>query len=184
MTPTLWLILALAVALLAGSVFLYFKGRHEAGQALECRTADMSLIEQQTKQLRTQDLGQSKLEKVGGKLILRPVDGNKIFVDGVERDIRTPAALQSKKARAGAPASYDVDRVPDRRIADLAAFRANINQVEVTAAQHALIDMGRGVRRPNPHAMGSTAFVPYQIAYARAWMDREHQIIDGEVSHA
>lgn len=149
MTPTLWMILAIALLLLAGSAYLYLKARHEAGQALECRTADMAAIDRQTELL--QD--------------------------------RVPAALPSKRARAGAPASYDVDRMPDRRIADFAAFRANINQVEVTAAQHALVDMGKGMRRANPHPTGSTAFVPYQIAYARAWMDREHQIADGEVSH-
>lgn len=150
MTPTLWLILAIAVLLLAGSVFMYFKARHEAGHALECRTADMGAIERQTRQL--QD--------------------------------RTPAAQQTKRVRAGAPATYARELMPQRRVVDLAAFRANMNQVEVTAAQHALIDMGRGLRRPNPHPMGSVEFVPYQIAYARAWMDREHQNADAEVSHA
>lgn len=148
MTPTLWLILAIALALLAGSAYLYFKGKREAQTS--CRTADMRSIDRQSKQLQ------------GG----------------------TPAALQSKRARAGAPASYDVDRTNDRRVADLAAFRANLNQVEVTAAQHALLDMGRGVRRPNPYPMGSTGFVPYQIAYAKALMEREHQNADAEVSHA
>lgn len=149
MTPTLWLILAIAVLLLAGSVFMYFKARHEAAPG-SCRTADMGAIERQTKQL--QD--------------------------------RTPAAQQTKRVRAGAPAPYDVDHTNDRRVLDFAAFRANVKQVEVTAAQHALLDMGRGVRRPNPHAMGSASFVPYQIAYARVWMEREHQNADAEVSHA
>ncbi len=150
MTPTLWLILGIACLLLIGSVYFYFKARHDAGQALECRTADMSLIERQSKKL--QD--------------------------------RPPAALQTKRARAGAPASYDADRTPDRRVADFAAFRANINQVEVTAAQHALLDMGRGVRRPNPHAMGSSAFAPYQIAYEKVWMEREHRNTESEVARA
>lgn len=148
MTPTLWLILAIAVLLLAGSVFLHFKGKREAQGS--CRTADMGLIERQTKQL--QD--------------------------------RTPAAQQTKRVRAGAPAGYDVDHTNNRRVADFATFRANLRQVEITAAQHALLDMGRGVRRPNPHPMDDAAFVPYQIAYARAWMDREHQNADAEVSHA
>lgn len=150
MTPTLWLILGIACLLLIGSVFLYFKARHEAGQTLECRTADMSLIEQQSAQL------QSKV----------------------------PTPLPTKRARAGMPASYDADRTPDRRVADFAAFRASINQVEVTAAQHALLDMGRGVRRANPHAMGSVAFAPYQIAYERVWMEREHQNTESEVARA
>lgn len=151
MTPTLWLILLIAVMLLAGSVFMYFKARHEAGQALECRTADMGAIERQTRQL--QD--------------------------------RTPAAQQIKRVRAGAPASYDVDRAPDRRVADMATFRANLNQVEVTAAQHALLDMANHrPPRENPHPRGSIAFVPYQTAYARTWMNRGHQNTGAEVSHA
>ena len=123
------------------------------------------------------------------KAVLPPTVCRTADMGAIERQTRhlqdrTPAALPSKRARAGAPASYDVERTPDRRVADFAAFRANINQVEVTAAQHALIDMGRGQRRPNPYPMGSSAFAPYQIAYAKVWMEREHQIADAEVSHA
>ncbi len=97
---------------------------------------------------------------------------------------RVPAALPNKRARAGAPVSYDVERTPDRRVADISVFRANIKQVEVTAAQHALIDMGRGVRRATPYSMGHTAFAPYKIAYELAWMGREHQNTDAEVTRA
>lgn len=153
--PTLsvvsWILISCLAALAAGAIIYYLIYWDKAVlPPTVCRTADMSAIERQTRQL--QD--------------------------------RTPAAQQIKRVRAGAPASYDVDRTNDRRVADFAAFRANLKQVEVTAAQHALLDMGRGVRRPNPHAMGSTAFVPYQIAYARVWMEREHQNADAEVSHA
>lgn len=154
--PTLsvvsWILISCLAALAAGAIIYYLIYWDKAVlPPTVCRTADMSAIERQTRQL--QD--------------------------------RTPAALQTKRARAGAPASYDVDRTPDRRVADLATFRANLNQIEVTAAQHALLDMAnRRPPRENPHPRGSSAFVPYQSAYARTWMNRGHQNAGAEVSHA
>jgi cytoskeletal protein RodZ len=67
---------------------------------------------------------------------------------------QVPAATRKQRTLANSPASYDSDRTPDRQVADLQAFRENISQIEVTAAQNALIAMVRGVRRPTPPLHG------------------------------
>jgi hypothetical protein len=58
-------------------------------------------------------------------------------------------------------------------------MREALSQIDVQAASHALIDMGRGKRRANPYEAGPhDKRIRYQLAYLQAWVERDHAIAD------
>lgn len=84
-----------------------------------------------------------------------------------------------RPARKALKPSYDGRA--QSNVLSLNVRRDELAQIDVQAASHALIDMGRGEKRSNPYQDGPhDKFMRYQLRYMETWMDRDHAIADSQ----
>ncbi len=77
--------------------------------------------------------------------------------------------------------SYDGRAAHAGNVFSLDVRRDELAQIDVQAASHALIDMGRGQRRPNPYEAGPhDKCMRWHLAYLQAFVERDHAIADSQ----